>query len=141
VKRLMAMLHADKGGLPLALVIARRAYAIGPWLPERIGVLAGLLRRNGDEAESQSVAQGTGSGEALGDARTHALSHLLCGELDEGADWAEKAINEHDLSMMIDLRFVVCKGLRASQRWPKIAKMLHLPVQAQYPSVLRAGPD
>jgi hypothetical protein len=48
--------------------------------------------------------------------------------LDEGADWAEKAINEHDLSMMIYLRFVVCKGLRASHRWPKVTKMLNLPV-------------
>ncbi len=86
------------------------------------------FRRNGDEAESQSVAQGIGSGEAVGEARTHALFHMLCGEIDEGADWAEKAINEHDLSMMIYLRFVVCKGLRASHRWPKIAKMLNLPV-------------
>jgi hypothetical protein len=38
------------------------------------------------------------------------------------------AIKEHDLSMrMIYLRFVVCKGLRASHRWPKIARTLNLP--------------
>jgi hypothetical protein len=59
--------------------------------------------------------------------RAHALFHLLCGERDQGADWAEKAIKEHDLSMTtIYLRFVVCKGLRASHRWPKIARMVNL---------------
>ncbi len=124
----MAMIRADQGDLSEALVIARRANSIGPWLPETTGVLAGLLRRNGEEAESRSVAQSLGSGEAVGDARNNAIFHLLCGELDEGADWAEKAIKERDLSMMIYLRFAVCKGLRASHRWPKIANMLNLPV-------------
>jgi hypothetical protein len=46
----------------------------------------------------------------------------LCGELDRGADWVERAIEERDPSMMVYLRFVVCKALRASHRWPKIAK-------------------
>jgi tetratricopeptide (TPR) repeat protein len=124
----MAMIHADQGDLQEALATARHAHSTGPWLPETIGVLAALLRRNGDEAESQSVAKTLGSGEALGDARSRALFHLLCGEVDKGADWAEKAIKEHDLSMrMIYLRFVVCKGLRASHRWPKIARTLNLP--------------
>jgi TolB-like protein/Flp pilus assembly protein TadD len=124
----MAMIQADQGDLQEALATARHAHSAGPWLPETIGVLAALLRRSGDETESQSVAKTLGSGEALGDARAHALFHLLCGEVDKGADWAEKAIQEHDLSMrMIYLRFVVCKGLRASHRWPKIARMVNLP--------------
>jgi tetratricopeptide (TPR) repeat protein len=123
----MAMLHADKGDLAEALVIARRAYAIAPWYPDSIAVLAALTRRNGEGAESQSLAQTLGAGEAVGDAHVHALFHLLCGEVDQGADWTEKAIEERDLSMMFYLRFVVCKELRASHRWPKIAKMLNLP--------------
>ena len=56
----------------------------------------------------------------------HAQFHLLCGEVDRGADWVERAIEERDQSMMVYLRFVVCKELRASHRWPKIAKMLNL---------------
>ena len=110
----MAMLHADKGDLAEALVIARRAYAIAPWYPDSIAVLAALTRRNGEGAESQSLAQTLGAGEAVGDAHVHALFHLLCGEVDQGADWTEKAIEERDLSMMFYLRFVVCKELRAS---------------------------
>ncbi len=126
----MAMIYADKGDLPEALKIAWRAYAIGPWSPDTIGVLAGLTRRNGEEVES-TLAKALGSGEAIGDARAHALNHLLCGEIDEGADWAEKAIEERDCSMMVYLRYVVSKRLRASHRWPKIAKTINLPVGAQ----------
>ncbi len=122
----MAMIHADKGDLAEALKIARRAYAIGPWSPDPIGVLAGLTRRNGEEVDS-SLMKALGSGEAPGDARARALYHLLCGEIDHGADWAEKAIEQRDASMMVYLRFVVCKGLRASHRWPKIAKLINLP--------------
>ena len=127
----MAMIHADKGDLPEAVAIARRAYATGPWFPDTIGVLAALLRRNGDVMESQSLGQTLGSGDALGDARAHAVFHLLCGELDQGAEWVEKAIEQRDPSMMFYLRFVVCKGLRASHHWPKIARMISLPVGAQ----------
>jgi len=127
----MAMIRADKGDFAEALMNARRAYAIGPWFPDTTGVLAALMRRNGDEVEAKSVAKALGSGEAPGDARAHALFHLLCGEIDRGADWAEKAIEQRDPSMMFYLRFVVCKELRASHRWPKIAKMINLPVEAQ----------
>jgi tetratricopeptide (TPR) repeat protein len=124
----MAMIHADKGNLREALKIARRAYAIGPWFPDTIGVLAAITRRNGEEAEAKSLAKALGCGGALGDARAQALFHLLCGELDQGADWAEKAIEQRDPSLMFYLRFVVSKGLRASHRWPKIARMINLPV-------------
>jgi tetratricopeptide (TPR) repeat protein len=53
----MAMLYADRGELAEALKIARRAHAIGPWFPDTIGVLATLLRRQGEEVESQSLAK------------------------------------------------------------------------------------
>lgn len=124
----MAMIYADKDDLDEALKIARRAYAVGPWSPDTIGILAGLTRRKGEEVEA-SLTQALGSGEAPGDARTHALYHLLCGEIDEGADWAEKAIEQRDSSMMLYTRFVVSRRLRASHRWPKIAKMINLPAE------------
>jgi hypothetical protein len=50
----------------------------------------------------------------------------LSGDIENGADWAEKAIEERDYAMMFYLRFVVCKGLRSSSRWPRIAKMINL---------------
>jgi len=122
----MAMIYADEGDLAQALTVARRAHAIAPWYPDTTAVLAALTRRNGDVAESQALEWTLGAGDAAGNAHVHAQFHLLCGDLDEGADWTEKAIEERDQSMMVYLRFVVCKGLRASHRWPKIAKMLNL---------------
>jgi TolB-like protein/Tfp pilus assembly protein PilF len=123
----MAMLLADRGDLAEAIKTARRALAVGPWLPETVGVLAALLRRNGEEAESNSLARELGSGQAPGDARAHAVFHLLCGDIEQGAGWAEKAVEQRDASMMYYFRFVVSKGLRASPRWPKIARMINLP--------------
>ena len=122
----MVMIHADKGEIAQALKIARRAYAIGRWFPDTVGLLAALLRRNGEEEESRSIAKELGSAEALGDARARALFHLICGEIDQGADWVEKAIEQRDSSMRFYLGFVICKELRASHRWPKIAKMVNL---------------
>ncbi len=123
----MAMIRADQGDLQEAVKIARRAYAVGPWFPDTIGVLAALLRRSGEEVESSKIAKELGSGDAQGDARAHAVFHLLCGEVNQAADWVEKAIEQRDPSMMYYLRFVVSRGLRASHRWPQIAKTINLP--------------
>ena len=122
----MSMIYADRGDLARALAIARRAYATAPWYPDAGAVLAALSRRDGDVAESQALEKALDSGDALGNAHAHAQFHLLCGEVDRGADWVERAIEQRDQSMMVYLRFAVCKELRASQRWPKIAKMLNL---------------
>ena len=122
----MAMIYADQGALAQALAVARRAHAIAPWYPDTTAVLAALTRRNGDAAESQAFERALGAGDTAGGAHVHAQFHLLCGDVDQGADWTEKAIEERDQSMLVYLRFVVCKELRASRRWPKIAKMLNL---------------
>lgn len=60
--------------------------------------------------------------------RAQAVYHLLCGEIDTAADWAEKAIHERDHSMQYYLRFVIGRRLRSSPRWPKIAQMSNISV-------------
>ena len=48
--------------------------------------------------------------------------HLLCGEIDQAADWFEKAIEQRDPAMpTLGYRF------RSSPRWPALAKMMNLP--------------
>jgi len=122
----MSMIYADQGDLSQALATARRAHATAPWYPDTIAVLAALLRRNGAEVESQSLLGKLGDGEAYGDARVRAMYFLLCGEIEPGADWVEKAIDQRDIAMMIYLRFVACKELRASNRWRRIARTINL---------------
>lgn len=109
------------------MAAARRAYTVGPWYPDTIATLAALLRRGGADREGHELYQTLGSGERFGDARAQAVYHLLCGDVDKAADWVEQAIEERDHSMMYYLRFVVCRPLRASARWPKIARMVRLP--------------
>jgi TolB-like protein/Tfp pilus assembly protein PilF len=121
-----AHFHAAWGQLADAVTAARKAYEVGPWYPDARATLAALLKRSGAEDEAQALHRSLGSGESYGDARALALYHLLCGDVEAGADWTEKAIAERDPSMMYYLRFVVCKALRASQRWPAIAKMINL---------------
>ena len=51
----------------------------------------------------------------------------MCGEVDTAADWVEKAVIARDNSMMYYLGSWCPKGLRASARWPAIARMMNLP--------------
>ncbi len=77
--------------------------------------------------EARTLYQSLGTGERFGDYRAQAVYDLLCGDVDRAADWVEKALEQRDHSMMYYLRFVICKPLRASDRWPKIARMVNLP--------------
>jgi hypothetical protein len=86
-----------------------------------------LLRVSGADGEAETLQRSLGSGEGFGDCRAQALYHLMVGDVNTGADWAEKSIAERDFSMMYYLRFVVCRPLRASARWPAIARMVNLP--------------
>jgi tetratricopeptide (TPR) repeat protein len=122
----MAMIYADRGDLARALTIARRANAVSPWYLDTVAVLAALLRRSGDGEAAMPLVQLLDVAQGIGDAPAHSIFHLLCGNVEQGADWAEKAIDERDLSISIYLRFVVSKDLRASPRWSKIAKKLNL---------------
>ena len=122
----VAHFHADWGELPEALQAARKAYAVGPWYPDAIATLAALLRRSGEEEESRALYRQLGVGERAGDARAQAVYWLLCGDVDKAADWVERALDERDHSILYYLRFVVSKPLRASARWPKVARMMNL---------------
>ena len=123
----VAHFHADCGQLPEAVAAARKAVEVGPWYQDARATLAALLQVTGAEDEALPLQRSLGTGATPGDCRAQALCHLLRGEVDTGADWVEKAIAERDGSMMHDLQFVVCRALRASARWPKIARLVNLP--------------
>jgi TolB-like protein/Tfp pilus assembly protein PilF len=122
----VAHFHAGWGQLTEAVTAARKAYEVGPWYPDARATLAALLKLSGADDEARALRQSLGSGESHGDSRALAVYHLSCGDVDTGADWTEKAIEERDFSMMYYLRFVLCKPLRASHRWPAIAKMINV---------------
>jgi tetratricopeptide (TPR) repeat protein len=86
--------------------------------------LAAALRLSGEEEEARVLVERLGSGEGVGDCRARALYHLLCGEIDAGADWTEKAIIERNPGMLFYLCFPFSRPLRTSSRWAQIAGML-----------------
>jgi serine/threonine-protein kinase len=122
-----AHFHAVWGERREALAAAREVHAVGPWYPDAIATLAAVLRVTGDDEESRGLYQSLGSGTEPGSARAQAVYYLLCGDVEAGADWAEKAIAERDHSIMYYMRFAVATALRASRRWPAIARMINLP--------------
>ena len=123
----IAHFHAYWEQLDQAVAAARRAVEVGPWYPDAVATLAATLRRSGEEREAETLYRSLGSGAQFGDARAQAVYHLICGEIDTAADWVEKAIDERDHSMQYYLRFVIGRRLRASPRWPTIARMSNIP--------------
>ena len=123
----IAHFHADRGQLDEAVAAARQAYASGPWYPDAVATLAALLETSGEAIESRALFDSLGSGERAGDVRAKAVYYLLCGDIERAADYAEKAIALRDNSMMYYLRFVISRQLRASARWPALARMFNLP--------------
>jgi hypothetical protein len=53
--------------------------------------------------------------------------HAMCGEPDQAADWAEKAIEQRHPMVPALLRTYSGKVLRSSPRWPSLLRILNLP--------------
>jgi hypothetical protein len=88
------------------------------------GQLAALLFRAGATRRADAMIEKLRCGQPYGAAVGLALFHALCGEFDQAARWAEKAIEERYPL------FVAILGpfLRPSPQWPALAKLINLPV-------------
>ncbi|HEY7389222.1 MAG TPA: hypothetical protein VH640_11980 [Bryobacteraceae bacterium] len=60
-----------------------------------------------------------------------ALFHLFRGETETAVDWWEEVIDQRDPGAVIWPRFTVGEALRASPRWPALAKRINLPESAR----------
>ncbi len=58
------------------------------------------------------------------------LYHVLCLEMDAAADWYERRIEQREPFAVIFADGPICRPLRESPRWPKLAKMMNLPDRA-----------
>ena len=107
-----------------AVVAGERAYRSAPWNSMATGILAAALVGVGERHRAQALI------EQMGDRPTPLWGrvgyHLLCSEIDAAADWYEKAIQERDPFAIVFASVPYGKGLRESQRWPKLAKMMNL---------------
>jgi len=117
----------SRGRLPEALAFAEKSYECMRWHPTTTGLFAALLALTGDRGRAGEILQPFADGQANGAPMALLYFHGLCGDLDQAADWAEKAIAERLLNMPVFLRGGYGSFLRSSPRWPKLAKMMNLP--------------
>jgi serine/threonine-protein kinase len=118
--------HTLHGRLAEALACLEKAHSLAPWSPNVIGLLAGVMLRSGNVGGAEELLRKLGPGQDYGAPRGLAVFHLLCGDVDRGADWAEKAIEQRDPLMLRILRLALAKALRSSARWPALARMMNL---------------
>ena len=119
--------YALRGMLQDAVAYADKAYALAPWHTEAIGALAGLLVRTGDTRHADELLQKLRTGQAYAAPIGFLIFHLLCGDIEAAANWAEKAIEQRHLLILFYLCAPLAKPLRTSRRWPALASMVNLP--------------
>ena len=57
------------------------------------------------------------------------LYHLLSTDIDQAADWYERAINGRDPFALVFADGPMGSVFRQSPRWPKLARMMNIPAQ------------
>jgi serine/threonine-protein kinase len=123
----LGMLQASQDRFPEALACVEKAYALTPGAPYSAGTLSGLLARTGETARAEELVAQMRSGPAHLAHPGLMYFHLYSGDIEQAADWTEKAIDDRFPGLAIILRSLPAKELRASARWPKLARMMNLP--------------
>lgn len=103
-----------------------RAYALAPWSPSAVGVLAAALAHTGDTERAAALVRQLESDRTCPTALGLAIYHLLCTGIDQCADWTERAIADRHPAIFYFLTHAA--ALRRSHRWPGLAKLLNLDV-------------
>lgn len=109
-----------------ALPVAEKAFSLASWYPPGVGIYAGLLVRLGQPERAGELIRSLGSGDAQGAPVGLTLFHACCGEIDQAADWFEKAIEQRNPGVTFLLQSSIAEPRRSSPRWPKLAAFMNL---------------
>jgi eukaryotic-like serine/threonine-protein kinase len=125
----MALGYFSNGRLSEALAAAENANKTAP--PDdkiQFGLLAGLLRITGGDSERVAALLRRLDGRVYGTPIALAIFHLICGDLDQAADWVAKSAEERYVGTLFFINGTrLGDALRTSERWPALAKMMNLP--------------
>jgi tetratricopeptide (TPR) repeat protein len=110
-----------------ALAYAEKAVAIAPpWTRPLVGLLAGVLSRQGRDQRAREV-MATLDPDEFGGPAGFTTFHALRNEPEEAAAWFERSIDQgHQYVQMLFLTPPYLRVLRASRRWPALARRLNL---------------
>ena len=123
----LSLTYVQRGDIEEALASAEKAYSLAPWARENSGYLAGLLKLTGDTGRAETVLEKLGDGTDYRAPLGFAIYYLVCSEIEQAADWAEKAMGQRDPAVRLLLALPIAKDLRRNSRWPALAKMMNLP--------------
>jgi eukaryotic-like serine/threonine-protein kinase len=102
---------------------AEEAFRLAPWNFAIVGTLAGLLARAGEKDRAEKLLATIPRAEPVG----MYMYHLVCSEIDAAIDCYARGIEQRNLRAMVIASAGFLKPLRASPRWPKLARMMNLP--------------
>ena len=109
-----------------AVASAERAHSNFPQDSMAMGLLAASLARLGEKEQAAALLR------EMGDSPTplwgRAWYHLIRSEVDAAAAWYEKMIEARDPFAVVYANSPYTEQLRASSYWPKLARMMNLPV-------------
>jgi hypothetical protein len=86
-----------------------------------------MLRRTGNATRAEALLRRLEPGDTYGVPNAMMLFHLACSEIDKGAAWAERAIQQRDPVAVIHLLGPDTHVWRSSSGWPTLSKMMNLP--------------
>jgi len=122
----LAGIQASRGKYTTAYACARKAWKLAPLAPLNIAERAAGLRRVGRRGAARKLLAGLATEDACQVPMARMIYHLICSEIDQAANWAEKAIAQREPSIIGFLVSPAAKDLRASPRWAAIAGMAKL---------------
>jgi hypothetical protein len=113
----MGINHVRRGELAEARSFAERSARAAPWLSLTAGLLAGILRRLGENHHADELLTALKPSGLF-------MYHMVLSELDAAADCCAKAIAQGDVQ---PLMWTWGYTLRSTSFWPALAKMMNLP--------------
>ena len=112
-----------QGKLAEAREAAEEGFHAGPWEPSVAGLLAVLLVEIGEKERAEKLISTVRETAPF----VMVFYHLMRSEIDAAIDWYELLIERREPLAALNASAGFLKPLRASPRWPKLAKMMNLP--------------
>jgi TolB-like protein/Tfp pilus assembly protein PilF len=121
---LIALAHFFQGRLAEAREWAEEAFRRTPLNPLAVGLLAGLQRQSDGKEHAEKLLATLHGMTPLG----MIIYHVVSSEIDAAIDWYEHEIEQRQPIAAGWAAASFFRPLRSSPRWPKLARMMNLPV-------------
>jgi serine/threonine-protein kinase len=120
---LIGLAHFFQGKLAEAHEWAEEAFRRTPLNHLAVGLLAGLLKRSGEEERAQKLLTTLRRMNPLG----MIIYHVVCSEIDAAIDWYEHAIEQRQPIAASWASAGFLRPLRSNPRWSRLARTMNLP--------------